>query len=68
LSPCPHAFLVQVAGGTDPQVLAVAIQAQTQIAMFFASDGQMVIDPDGAGLLFEVPLAGPLPEVLNFIP
>jgi hypothetical protein len=27
-----------------------------------------VIDPDGAGPLFEVPITGPLPETLNFIP
>lgn len=64
----PHVFLVQVLAGTDPGVLAVAMGAQTQIAIFFASDGQMVIDPDGPGPLFEVPIAGPLPELLNFIP
>jgi hypothetical protein len=42
--------------------------AQTQIALFFASGGTTVIDPDGAGAIFEVPIAGPLPEVLNFLP
>ena len=41
---------------------------QTQIATFFATNGVTVIDPDGAGPLFEVPIAGPLPETLNFIP
>jgi hypothetical protein len=64
----PHVFLVQVLPGTDPGVLAVAMEAQTQIAVFFASDGQKVSDPDGSGPLFEVPIAGPLPEDLNFIP
>ena len=63
----PHIFLIRVSPGWDPAIITVAMQAQTQIAVFFASDGQMVIDPDGPGLLFEVPIAGPLPEVLNFI-
>ena len=46
----------------------IAVGAQTQIATFFASNGVTVIDPDGAGPLFEVPIAGPLPETLNFMP
>ena len=36
--------------------------------LFFASDGVLVIDPDGAGPLFEMPIALPLPEGLNFLP
>jgi hypothetical protein len=39
-----------------------------EIAEFFASDGASIIDPDGSELLFERPIAGPLPETLNFIP
>jgi hypothetical protein len=46
----------------------IAVGTQTQIATLFASNGVTVIDPDGAGPLFEVPIAGPLPETLNFIP
>ena len=43
--------------------------AQSLIAVFFQSNGSVVIDPDGAaGPLFEVPIALPLPEALNFIP
>jgi hypothetical protein len=42
--------------------------AREQIAEFFASDGANVIDPDGAGPLFEVPIEESLPEELNFIP
>ena len=42
--------------------------AQQQIAVFFASHGTLVIDPDGAGPYFEVPLLGALPEGTNFIP
>jgi fermentation-respiration switch protein FrsA (DUF1100 family) len=62
----PHTFLSGVLGpGLAP---VVALQAQTQIATFFASEGVTVIDPDGVGPLFEVPIAGPLPEETNFIP
>jgi hypothetical protein len=62
----PHTFLTNVAsGGLAP---VVALQAQTQVATFFASDGATVIDPDGAGPLFETPIVGPLPELTNFLP
>jgi hypothetical protein len=47
---------------------AVAVGTQSQIAVFFASNGALTIDPDGPGPLFEVPIAGPLPEDLAFIP
>jgi len=62
----PHTFLTNI-GGTPP-VAAVAVGAQTQIAVFLASDGALTIDPDGPGPLFEVPIAGPLPEDLGFLP
>ena len=42
--------------------------AQTQIALFFASGGATVIDPDGAGSLFETPMVGAPPEDLAYIP
>jgi hypothetical protein len=32
-----------------------------------ASDGAVTIDPDGPAPLFETPIAGSLPETLNFI-
>jgi len=61
----PHTFLTNIAGpGLAP---TIAIAAQRQIGIFFESDGTVVVDPD-AGPLFEVPIAGPLPETLNFIP
>jgi hypothetical protein len=60
----PHTFLTGLGGaGTT-----IAVLAQTQIAEFFRSGGSVVIDPDGAGPLFEVPLVPPLPEGLNFLP
>src|SRR5262249_2875040 len=62
----PHTFLTNIAGA--PAVAAVAIGAQTQIGVFFSSGGALTIDPDGPGPLFEVPIAGALPEDLGFIP
>ena len=62
----PHTFLTNIAGGAGPA--AAALEAQGQIATFFSSDGATTVDPDGAGALFETPIAGPLPEQLNFIP
>lgn len=62
----PHTFLTNIASA--PPVAAVAVEAQTQIATFFSSDGATTIDPDGPGPLFETPIAGPLPEDLGFIP
>ena len=62
----PHTFLTNI-GGPLPVTVA-AIEAQQQIAVFFASDGAVTIDPDGPGPLFETPIAIPLPEDLAFIP
>ena len=61
----PHTFLTNIA---RPSVAAFALGAQQQIAIFFATEGAVVIDPDGSGPFFEVPIAGPLPETLSFIP
>ncbi|MFO1271116.1 MAG: Ig-like domain-containing protein [Rubrivivax sp.] len=61
----PHTFLTNI---SNAAAASYAVAAQTQMATFLASDGATVIDPDGAGPFFEVPIAGPLPEVLNFIP
>jgi dienelactone hydrolase len=72
----PHDFINQTlgstAGGTaSPRTIARA--AQHQIAVFIASDGQTIIDPDefidpdGSSTLFEVPILLPLPETTNFI-
>jgi len=61
----PHTFLTNIA---VPSVADLAVAAQQQIGVFFRTDGALVIDPDGAGPFFEVPIVGPLPEELNFIP
>jgi len=60
----PHTFLTNIAA--VPDIAALAIAAQTQIAIFFETDGAVIVDPDGAGPFFEVPIKGPLPEGLNF--
>lgn len=60
----PHSFLTSVG---IPAFRAIALGAQEQIAAFFASDGAVVIHPE-PNRFFEVPIAGPPPEGLNFIP
>ena len=64
----PHTFLTRLPGLAPPGAAAVAIAAQEQIAVFLASDGATVIDPDGAGPLFETPLSVPPWEDLAYIP
>ncbi len=61
----PHTFLTAISA---PAGQPYALMAQKQMAQFFATDGQSVIDPDGPGPFFEVPIAEPLPEELNFLP
>ncbi len=65
-----HTFLSNIDVSRLPlAVVQLAFAAQTQIATFFSSRGTTVIDPDGGlGPIFEVPVALPLPEALNFIP
>ena len=65
----PHTFLTRIPGLTGSAgAAAAAVAAQDQIAQFFASGGTLVIDPDGAGPLFETPIAGAPPEDLAYIP
>ncbi len=45
----------------------IALGAQAQIAIFLASDGETIVHPEPARF-FEVPIQGPLPEELNYIP
>jgi hypothetical protein len=63
----PHTFLTNIASTAGD----LAIAAQMQIGLFFATDGAMVIDPDGSATnrFFEVPIFAdqiPLMEDLNF--
>jgi hypothetical protein len=61
----PHTFLTNIGNAA---AAPYAVAAQMQIAIFFATHGATVIDPDGAGSFFETPIALPLPEALNYIP
>ena len=61
----PHVFLTNIGNAA---AAPYAVGAQTQTAVFFQTDGATVIDPDGAGPIFEVPIVPPLPEGLSFIP
>ena len=63
----PHGFMTFI-NNQNPLVRAIARGAQEQMAVFFASDGKTVIEPPGVEGFFEVPIRGPLPEGLNFIP
>jgi hypothetical protein len=60
----PHGFMVRI---EIPAFRKIALQAQAQIAVFFASDGTEIIHPEPARF-FEVPIILPLPEALNYIP
>jgi hypothetical protein len=55
----PHTFTSLAAFG------AIALGAQEQVAIFLASDGTLAIRPTPFRY-FEFPIAGPLPEDLNF--
>jgi hypothetical protein len=62
----PHVFLFRIPSvSPDPLVNAIALDAQEQIATFFESDGDTVINPDPA--FFEVAIVPPLPETCNFL-
>lgn len=56
----PHGFAVGLANFGD-----IAKGAQDQAARFFQSDGTEIIHPEPAQF-FEFPIAGPLPENLNY--
>lgn len=57
----PHGFLL------DPTFALGFGPGQTQMSTFLASRGRTVIDPDGAGSVFEVPIVNPdLLRGLNF--
>jgi hypothetical protein len=60
----PHLFTV---GTGNPALRGIALEAQRQVAAFFASDGVLIIQPEPARF-FEMPLSTPLPEGLNYIP
>jgi hypothetical protein len=58
----PHGFLL------DPRISAPGrTQAQLEIATFFQSNGATILDPDGPGTVWEVPIGSTATlETLNF--
>jgi hypothetical protein len=52
--------------GSSTLAQSITRGVQDQIGAFLASDGTMIIHPEPA-YFFEVPIASPLPEELNFI-
>src|SRR4029450_11927558 len=60
----PHVFMVGISAAFG--FLEIGLPVQRQIAIFFASDGGIVIHPDPARF-FELPITGPLPEALNYV-
>jgi hypothetical protein len=61
----PHQIMSNIF--TNLATTAIALEAQRQIATFFASNGTEIIQPEPKQY-FEVPIQGPLPEDLNWIP
>src|SRR5262249_47198204 len=61
----PHGFMPGPV--FDPAWGPIGLGTQQQIATFFASDGKTIIQPEPRRF-FEVPIQGPLPEDLNYIP
>lgn len=59
----PHTFLTNLFDAGRPY----ALQAQQQIATFFASDGSIIRDPDGTAPFFETPTSM-VPEDLGWVP
>jgi hypothetical protein len=62
----PHAFLVNTLS-TDPITKALALNGQDAIGRFLQSDGATMSQPTPMNL-FEMPIVGPLPQTLNYIP
>jgi hypothetical protein len=58
-----HSFQIDI---TSPTMRDIALGAQEQIGVFFASDGKVVLHPEPARF-FEVPIQGPLPEEMNYL-
>ena len=60
----PHLFTVGIG---NVALRNIALEAQRQVAIFFASNGTLIIQPNPVRY-FEVPSSSPLPEALNYIP
>jgi dienelactone hydrolase len=63
----PHGFLNNVASDLPAPVREIGRSAQRQVAIFFASDGNTIMQPEPMRF-FEVPIGTSPPEDLAFIP
>jgi hypothetical protein len=61
----PHNFLNLFPPLSEPLVKEIALDAQEQIATFFDSAGDAIINPDPR--FFEGPIVPPLPETCNYL-
>jgi hypothetical protein len=61
----PHTFLTKIGPTRLNTARNFALQAQQQIATFFKSDGEDIVDPDLGGKYFETP-ASMVPEDTGF--
>ena len=50
-----------------PAYQELGLVTQAQFSLFLASEGAVLIDPDGDGPLFETPIRQPLPEDCGFV-
>ena len=62
----PHTFAGTVVFPNSALYQSIGRWAQDLIGAFLASDGTVIIHPE-PGSFFEVPIASPLPEELNFV-
>lgn len=62
----PHTFAFRL-DSSDPVVASISRAVQDQMAVFFASDGHRIIQPQPVRF-FETPIVGPLSNGLSFIP
>jgi hypothetical protein len=58
--------LLAVRIGTPHNFILNMPAARRQVAEFFASDGQTIVDPDGSEPVWETPIQLPLPESTNY--
>ena len=58
--------LLAVKIGTPHNFILNMPAARRQVAEFFASDGQTIVDPDGSEPVWETPIQLPLPESTNY--
>ena len=62
----PGGPIIEIARLSPAFRALVAIALATRVPIFFETDSAVIVDPDGAGPFFEVPIVGPPPKGLNF--